>query len=257
MSATSSSKRPTLLGRLYPERRFASFSRHEGRFLFYSLVAELCDPESVVLDFGAGRGAQIENSKGYIRRLIDFSGRCKRYIGVDPDPVVLQNPYLQEAFVLGPDGSIPLPDASVDLIVAYAVVEHIEDPAQAVREIERVLKPGGWFCAWTPNKYGYVGMAARLVPNRFHARIVRVADAKDRGERDVFPVRYRMNTKKAIEAAFGERSFDDFSFYENGAPSYHFNRMVIARFWQVVMSVLPRSMSKSLFIFVRKRTQAP
>ncbi len=74
-----------VLPRIYPERRIGSFSRAEGRFLFYSLVADLLTPEAVVLDYGAGRGAQIENSNGYMRRLIDFSGRCKRYIGVDPD----------------------------------------------------------------------------------------------------------------------------------------------------------------------------
>ncbi len=73
-----------------------------------------------------------------------------------------------------------------------------------------------------------------------------------RAEKDVFPVCYRMNTRSAIRAAFGA-DFEDYSFYYNGTPSYHFNRMLLARFWMAVMMVLPMAMAKSLFVFVRKR----
>jgi SAM-dependent methyltransferase len=37
----------------------------------------------------------------------------------------------------------PLPDASVDGLVALNVLEHIEDDVGAVRQIHRILKPGG------------------------------------------------------------------------------------------------------------------
>jgi SAM-dependent methyltransferase len=42
--------------------------------------------------------------------------------------------------------------------------EHIVDPAQAARELDRVLKHGGWLCARTPNRYGYIALANRFVP---------------------------------------------------------------------------------------------
>jgi SAM-dependent methyltransferase len=244
----------SVLSRLYPERRIASFTRHEGRFLFYSLVADLLRSDSVVLDFGAGRGAQIEHSTGYLRRLIDFSGRCKRYIAADVDRAVLDNPYVDERHIIGADGSIPLADRSVDMVLAYAVLEHVEDPRRTSEEIRRVLRPGGWFCAWTPNKYGYVGLCARLIPNRFHAAIVRTSEPKgSRQEHDVFPVYYRMNTHSVIRAVFGEEHFEDYSFYDNGSPTYHFNKMFVARFWRFVMTVSPTAMAKSLFVFVKKR----
>ena len=41
--------------------------------------------------------------------------------------------------------SCPLPDASQDVVVALNVLEHIEDHTKAVREIQRILKPGGSF----------------------------------------------------------------------------------------------------------------
>jgi SAM-dependent methyltransferase len=253
----ASKNRPPLLERLYPERRVASFCGSEGRFLFYSMIADHLSPESVVLDLGAGRGAQIENSTGYMRTLINFSGRCKKYIGVDLDPVVRLNPFVDEAHVMSSNGDIPLRESSVDLIVAYAVLEHVSDPARTAREVRRILKPGGWFFGWTPNRYGYVGTAARLVPNNLHARIVNVAEPTGgREARDVFPVYYRLNTKSSVRAAFGPKDFEDFSFYYNGTPSYHFNKISLARFWMIVMAVLPNVMAKSLFVVIRKHPDA-
>jgi ubiquinone/menaquinone biosynthesis C-methylase UbiE len=37
----------------------------------------------------------------------------------------------------------PLPDASVDAVVMLNVLEHIENDAEAVRQVKRILKPGG------------------------------------------------------------------------------------------------------------------
>ena len=44
-----------------------------------------------------------------------------------------------------------LPDASFDCVVAVEVIEHVADDEAFVREIRRVLKPGGQFLATTPN----------------------------------------------------------------------------------------------------------
>jgi SAM-dependent methyltransferase len=44
-----------------------------------------------------------------------------------------------------------LPDSSFDCVVAVEVIEHVADDEAFVREIHRVLKPGGWFLATTPN----------------------------------------------------------------------------------------------------------
>jgi ubiquinone/menaquinone biosynthesis C-methylase UbiE len=58
--------------------------------------------------------------------------------------------------------SIPYPDASFDLVVGHAVLHHIPDVEQAMREVLRVLKPGGRFVfAGEPTKYGDI-VARRL-----------------------------------------------------------------------------------------------
>ena len=68
-------------------------------------------------------------------------------------------------------------------------------------EIERILKPGGWFCARTPNKWGYISLGANLIPNSLHVRFLKFLQP-DRQEEDVFPTRYRMNTIAALKTHF-------------------------------------------------------
>ncbi|MGE4157740.1 MAG: class I SAM-dependent methyltransferase, partial [Planctomycetota bacterium] len=46
-------------------------------------------------------------------------------------------------FAVAPAEHIPLPDASVDVVLAIHVLEHVSDRAKALAEVARVLKPGG------------------------------------------------------------------------------------------------------------------
>lgn len=51
-------------------------------------------------------------------------------------------------------------DETFDFVFSYHALEHIENPGKALREIYRVLKPGGGFWIGTPNKsriIGYIG----------------------------------------------------------------------------------------------------
>jgi SAM-dependent methyltransferase len=47
--------------------------------------------------------------------------------------------------------ALPLRDASADLVASFQTLEHVRDLGQALREIRRVLKPGGIFFAQVPN----------------------------------------------------------------------------------------------------------
>jgi SAM-dependent methyltransferase len=48
---------------------------------------------------------------------------------------------------------LPWPDGHFDTIVADSVLEHLDDPAGALREWSRVLRPGGHLLVWSPNRY--------------------------------------------------------------------------------------------------------
>jgi SAM-dependent methyltransferase len=252
MGASGAGPRADPLARLFPERRIVSFLHRQDRQLFFSMVSELVGPEHVVLDFGAGRN-RLADFGPHLERLSNFKGRCAKVVGVDVDPVVLQNDTLDAAHVAAPGAPLPLPDESVDLIFSYAVFEHIEDPAAVVAELDRVLRPGGWICGWTPNRWGYVGLGARLVPNALHARLLAKAQPGGRAEKDVFPTRYRMNTRGTIARLFPKARYEDFTFAFNGQPSYNFGRAWIARLWLAYMALTPRALGQGLFVFVRKR----
>jgi SAM-dependent methyltransferase len=71
-------------------------------------------------------------------------------------------------FVQGSVAALPYADASFDLAVAFEVIEHIEDWAGFLREVRRVLVPGGQFIVSTPNKAYYAETRERTGPNPFH-----------------------------------------------------------------------------------------
>ncbi len=51
-------------------------------------------------------------------------------------------------------------DEWFDFVFSYHALEHIEEPETALREMQRILKPGGGFWIGTPNKerlVGYIG----------------------------------------------------------------------------------------------------
>jgi SAM-dependent methyltransferase len=64
---------------------------------------------------------------------------------------------------------LPLPDASVDVVVNFQVIEHLWDQAQFVAECARVLRPSGILMVSTPNRITF--SPGRDTPiNPFHTR---------------------------------------------------------------------------------------
>jgi 2-polyprenyl-6-hydroxyphenyl methylase / 3-demethylubiquinone-9 3-methyltransferase len=55
-------------------------------------------------------------------------------------------------YLLGDALLMPFPDASFDVVCAMDFLEHVEEPAKAVAEMARVLKPGGTFFFHTFNR---------------------------------------------------------------------------------------------------------
>lgn len=254
LKATTMTGTPnSVTGRVYPESRLLGLSRDDNSLVFFAIINGLVDSNAVVLDFGAGRGRQIVDATNPIHaRLKTLKGKVRRLIGVDVDPAVLSNPYLDEAHVLGPDFSIPLPDASVDFILSDWVIEHVEKPEAFVAEVRRVLKPGGFFCARTPARYGYIALGARMLSGALEERVLSVLQPKRKGH-DVFPKHYRMNTRRAIERWFGPAGFDTAVWSINGHPGYGGNSWLLTQAFRLFHWMTPGPLGVLLLVFARKR----
>lgn len=61
-------------------------------------------------------------------------------------------------FEVGDIQAIAHPDAAFDVAVSCETVEHVPDPRRAVRELARVLRPGGRLFLSTPNYFGLMGL---------------------------------------------------------------------------------------------------
>lgn len=238
--------------RVYQEANVSGFAHHDQEVAFYTQVAAILRPDDVLLDFGAGRGEFMDTDPSRYRCwLQNFRGRCAHVDGCDPDPVVLKNPTLDSAAVISLGKPLPYEDDRFDLIVCRYVFEHIDNPEWAAKELLRVLKPGGWICAMTPNKWGYVALASRLVPNRMHSRaLARVQPG--RPSKDVFPTVYRLNRRSAVKRYFGSEA-DIYHYSTSGVPSYHFGSMLLMRLKQLIHRLTPPTFDVGLRFFIRKR----
>jgi SAM-dependent methyltransferase len=106
-------------------------------------VAELREGETV-LDLGSGGGIDVLLSAKRV-------GATGRAIGVDMTDEMLELARRNVAaagatnveFVKGTIEALPLPDASVDVVISNCVINLASDKIAVFREIARVLRPGG------------------------------------------------------------------------------------------------------------------
>jgi SAM-dependent methyltransferase len=239
---------------VFPENCAGGFSRCDGTVQFYQRVHALLGPNQLVLDFGAGRGAAYyEDSSPYRKSLRDLRCEGRRIIGADVDPAVRGNPWLDDAVVITMDAPLPFRDSTFDLILSDSTFEHIQDESRIAAELDRVLKVGGWICARTPNRYGYVAVMNRIVPARLASSLVRSAQPH-RKEQDIFPAHYRMNTLRKLRTLFPVGRYDHMGFAFDSEPRYHFNRRSMFLLLLGLHSITPPALRNTLMLYVHKRS---
>ena len=124
-----------------------------------------------VLEIGCGRGGfscWIASQPTAPRELVaaDFSSVAVAKGKAFADRQGLGNITWIEADIQ----KIPFPNASFDTVFSCETVEHVPDPQLALRELARVLKPGGTLFLTTPNYLGTMGLYRlylRLTGRRF------------------------------------------------------------------------------------------
>lgn len=234
----------------YPESRFGGFTQIDGTIAFYSRVQALAAPEMVVVDFGCGRGAYAADPVPFRRDLRVLKGKVRRVIGLDAAPAGASNPFLDEFHRL--DGEQwPLEDCSADLCVSDNVLEHLPDPQGFFAEARRVLKPGGMLCIRTPNRWNYIAVLSRMLPNRSHAGVLARAK-RDLREEDVFPTLYRCNTIGALRKALAAGGFESVVYGYEAEPSYLSFSKIAYALGVAHQKLAPGFLKPAIFAFGRK-----
>lgn len=245
---------PAFVTDRFPEIRAGGFDRFDGTVQFYIRVNALLQPDFTVLDFGAGRGvSHIDDQVDFRRGLVNLRGKVKTVIGVDVDDVVTTNPNVDSAIVLK-GAEIPLSDASIDLILSDFTFEHLAEPNQTTAELDRILKPGGWICARTPNRKGYIAIMNMLMLGQLKDRVLRHAQPL-RKEEDVFPAFYRLNSIYDLEQRFPKNRYDHATYSWDASPSYHFNKRWVHQILTIAQYLTPPAFRTILFIFMRKKVR--
>ncbi len=171
------------------------------------LLLQHATSSTIVLDAGAGDG-------GYIGEL---RGRVKKIIGVDVHESLLSRNSSVDEKIIADLVKIPLPDNSIDLIVAEFVLEHLERPLAVFQEWRRLLKPGGVVIALTPNRNNPIMFLSRLTPTWFHQLLKRRLLKKPE---HVHPTYYRANTVAQLQQLCSVSGLKLKTFVRSGNPEY-------------------------------------
>jgi SAM-dependent methyltransferase len=237
----------------YPESRFGGFTDVDAYVVFFTRVNALLSPESVVLDIGCGRGRYAADPVAIRRQLRVLKGKCRRVIGIDADPAAAENPAVDEFRPVAP-GRAPWPveDAVIDLAVSVSVLEHVADPGHFFAECARVIRPGGYLCLRTTNRWSYSGLAASLIPTRYHAAVIRRVQANPRPEHEVFPTLYRCNSIFKVRRMLTRHGFEHCVYgYQSQPSSLAFSRVAYA-FGVLHQRYAPAVIKPTIFAFARK-----
>ncbi|NLX12119.1 MAG: class I SAM-dependent methyltransferase [Phycisphaerales bacterium] len=137
--------------------------RHRVERSFWQRVARqvLCTSSAskprVIIDLACGTGFVSEIWRPYLKGtdslialdlgLSTLQSARSKWINNDHTPA-----YASYFPLAGDGASLPLANESVDLVGINAALHHVPDPVAALREIDRVLRPGGYFAlGFEPN----------------------------------------------------------------------------------------------------------
>ena len=132
-------------------------SRGISNSAIYAMVADVLRRNDakgqLLLDVGCGTGS--------LRPVVE--GLCARYLGVDVVRYDALPPDVEFVQFDLETGKAPLPDGTADIVTAVETIEHVENPRALMRELTRLVKPGGVVVVTTPNQQSLLSLMTLVV----------------------------------------------------------------------------------------------
>ncbi len=136
----------------HAEDRLGRILSKVGDMSFRRRVLTICEyldpaPNDLILDAGCG--------EGFISIVLEQVYGC-RVVGLDSDCKILSQGISRKkggggnSWLIGDTTKLPFGEAVFDGVVCSEVLEHLDDDLAAVRELGRVLKPGGTLAVTVP-----------------------------------------------------------------------------------------------------------
>jgi len=127
--------------RFRSEYDYALFEYYRSAKVFKFLEQAGVKVGGSILDAGCGGGGMP----------LSFAEEARQVVGIDLAPrftdaghrIAAERGLGNLSFARADGQALPFPDAAFDMVLSHAVIEHVADAALYLRELARVLKPGG------------------------------------------------------------------------------------------------------------------
>lgn len=135
-------------------------------------------------------------------------------------------------------GRVDIEDGVGDVVAAIETIEHLENPRAFMRELGRLVRPGGWLLVSTPNQLSLLSLLSLVVKKRF-------VDFQDIHYPTHLTALLEVDLIRIARECGFENPEIDYS-YTSRIPSlpWHYPRVVTRRF--------PRALSDNLLLIAQK-----
>lgn len=154
-----------LIAKIFPNTKYSAKYRAYSHYP-EEVRRNLADNISV-LDIGGGKLCE------FAPELAGFTGIKIIALDISAEELALNNDADEKiVFDITSGKRVPLEDGSVDMVTSSSVLEHLKNIETAMKEVSRILKPGGKFISVLPNKFALFAIVNQLFPNWLARKIL-------------------------------------------------------------------------------------
>ncbi len=196
--------------------------------------------QETVIDVGCGAGAYVEQTRK----------RCHKYFVGDLSFGMLQGLPMADLSRVNIDAQqLPFADETADVILANHMLYHVPDQDAAVREIYRVLKPGGYLLAATNSGHNMpeltqlrMSMSQQFgfsIPQPTESRLSFTLENGNKLLERHFDSVIRQDLKNALVFPTAQPVLD----YINTSPKYYMGDLLQGIRWETVEAAIRRAVN--------------